>query len=736
MASQELFVSQQMDAQPSGHFRRFDAFVPEHQQYSCWRRFFSLHAVPEDPGVWTALDHEKRQRVRMVIAFMLHNCNNETSYEAIIDCGLQGVWQSVMSELPVYNSNPDVRAQHGRYGELFRKMQTGCLQALWPDISQWLTDFWLADDILNPVRRRSELQLPTPLIWESLKQFNNVVYGELFRSLFVHDGIFITDAIAQVFYYFGECPVQPGVNRWWKYNIKLQDPPHVFERLRSLFHELLVLQLRDWRFAEQSSEDDTSATARALTKSRLTLLDRVISKMSVEFTTTATKSIMLNEKFIDMPRCSQFDKDGTLLPFNNGFVKIYPFVSSEFPLMAYAHNVYITDSVGYDFRMPTNAEIERCNAFLKVLFPIEDEARCFLQHLAYALIKGRVKKVFMEIFGFRNTGKSTLMRLVLAAFGNRAVRGQANLLSTPLKPDGATPGIVALSDKCLAVWSENTEVLDPAIVKMLIGEPGASQRTLFRDLQDVKLSVLPIFLTNKRATYTTPTEDIVPKHRVFTLFTILCNTEAEAAALRRQQQAYEHEGGTVIRRYGVIDPTMNTDEFAEELRYAFLWSALSVMPISMESIHVPDSIRLANKDMIDDNQFIVFIKSMLTPVDTSHKAHAFVSLSALLKKAKADKESMDDLPIAQRSKFLSVKVLAKHLLDFDEFKFCTFTDARNSPQVACRHCYPRLAHNKPSRATYYLLGYLLNGGGEEERDTFPPPSALGGGGEGHSRGME
>jgi phage/plasmid-associated DNA primase len=87
-----------------------------------------------------------------------------------------------------------------------------------------------------------------------------------------------------------------------------------------------------------------------------------------------------------------FDDKWWLLGFNN---VVYDMKEQKF--RNYDYSDYVATTTGYDWREPTEEELNTVNELINLIFPIEDERNLYLQILATGL-DGRCLEKFIILF--------------------------------------------------------------------------------------------------------------------------------------------------------------------------------------------------------------------------------------------------------------------------------------------------------------------------------------------------
>ena len=166
-----------------------------------------------------------------------------------------------------------------------------------------------------------------------------------------------------------------------------------------------------------------------------------------------------------------FDEKWWLFGFNN---KVYDMKECDF--REYKPEDYITITTGYDYREPTEDEIEFVNKLLKQIMPIEAERETFLDILATG-IDGRCPEKFIVYNGGGGNGKGVIDDLMLKMSGNYGMLGNNNLLFENSKM-GSNPEKANMHKKRYVVFREPSanKKFENSTVKELTGGGNFSAR--------------------------------------------------------------------------------------------------------------------------------------------------------------------------------------------------------------------------------------------------------------------
>jgi len=159
-----------------------------------------------------------------------------------------------------------------------------------------------------------------------------------------------------------------------------------------------------------------------------------------------------------------FDDKWWLVGFNN---TVYDLKECKF--REYEPEDYITITTGYDWREPTDCEIDTVNNLINQIMPIEAERELFLQILASGL-DGRCYENFIVFNGGGGNGKGLINDLMLCCIGNYGMIGNNNLLFEASKM-GSNPEKANMHKKRYVVFREPPEnkKFENSVIKEITG---------------------------------------------------------------------------------------------------------------------------------------------------------------------------------------------------------------------------------------------------------------------------
>jgi phage/plasmid-associated DNA primase len=189
----------------------------------------------------------------------------------------------------------------------------------------------------------------------------------------------------------------------------------------------------------------------------------------------------------------QFDNKWFLFGFNN---IVYDLQTEEF--REYKYDDYISTTCGYDWRNPTQDEIDKVNQLIISIMPIEDERNTFLQILSTAL-EGRCLEKFIIFNGSGGNGKGLINDLLLNMLGDHGMIANNSILFENNKT-GSNPEKANIHKKRYVVFREPPEKnkFENSVIKELTGGGTFSSRTLYEKSCNKELNLTMVVECNQK----------------------------------------------------------------------------------------------------------------------------------------------------------------------------------------------------------------------------------------------
>ena len=175
-------------------------------------------------------------------------------------------------------------------------------------------------------------------------------------------------------------------------------------------------------------------------------------------------------------KTTDFDKKPYLLGFNN---MIYDFRDKCFRKGNYGD--YVSMTVGYDWREPTDEELSGVANVIKKIFPIEEERECALRIMATGLTGYNLQQ-FTTFYGTGRNGKGVINRLMFNLLGKDFSYNANSAILSEKQKTGGCPELSNMSKKRYIVFKEpdSRQHINNTIMKSLTGGDTVSARALYQ----------------------------------------------------------------------------------------------------------------------------------------------------------------------------------------------------------------------------------------------------------------
>lgn len=280
-------------------------------------------------------------------------------------------------------------------------------------------------------------------------------------------------------------------------------------------------------------------------------------------------------KEINLKNDIKFDSKWHLFGFNN---IVYDLEKGEF--REYEYSDYISTTTGYDWKEPSNDEIELINKLLKQIMPNDDERELYLQILSTTM-SGKCVEKFIIMNGKGGNGKGMIDDLLLDALGNYGMIGNNSILFETNKT-GSNPEKSNMHKKRLVIFREPPEhkKFENSVIKELTGGGTFSARGHHETNTVKELNLTMILEANKRPLFAEePTE--ADARRIIDIYFGTKYTSDEEL-VDEQNNIY------------LANEYYKTDEFKKKYRYALLKILMNVYKRYKDSNYIfkiPKSIK-------------------------------------------------------------------------------------------------------------------------------------------------
>jgi phage/plasmid-associated DNA primase len=205
------------------------------------------------------------------------------------------------------------------------------------------------------------------------------------------------------------------------------------------------------------------------------------------------KDVVESYKEVGTDENLKFDDKWFLFGFNN---IVYDLEEEQF--RDYNYDDYVSTTVGYDWREPTQEELDTMNKLINQIMPNKEERDLYLQILCTCL-DGRCLEKFIIFNGSGGNGKGMMNDLLLIALGNYGMTGNNAILFESSK-SGSNPEKAHIHKKRLVIFREPTEKnkFENSVIKELTGGGNFSARKNHENDIKKELNLTMIIECNKK----------------------------------------------------------------------------------------------------------------------------------------------------------------------------------------------------------------------------------------------
>ena len=308
----------------------------------------------------------------------------------------------------------------------------------------------------------------------------------------------------------------------------------------------------------------------------------------------------------------QFDKNPYLLPFNNTCydLKTHNWVGTR-------RENYILETTGYNWVMPTEAQIKKISKLIDEIFPDPEIKQEYTHYLATGLYGIPIEK-FIFASGGGGNGKGVINELQLEVLGNFGYSANNAVLLNPLK-DGGNPAIANMSGKRFINYREPDEKksLNLSAIKELTGGKGICARKLYSNEDTVELVGTHVLELNKKCPMIGDLGDSIMRRLRDIPFVSTYTTDVEL--LKRKKE---------LNNIFKANPYYKTIEFQNDFKYALFiyliryckkWEQTNTGYNVCSRLFVAPKITDRTKHYIEDNDNIFMVLKQHYIKDMSNK---------------------------------------------------------------------------------------------------------------------
>jgi hypothetical protein len=275
----------------------------------------------------------------------------------------------------------------------------------------------------------------------------------------------------------------------------------------------------------------------------------------------------------------KYDDKWWLIGFNN---MVYDL--KEATMREYKYDDYVSITVGYDWREPTENELKTMNMLINQIMPIDSERKLYQQILCTSL-DGRCLEKFIIFNGSGGNGKGMINDILLRALGNYAMISNNAILFETNK-SGSNPEKANIHKKRLVIFREPSEKnkFENSVVKELTGGGTFSARGHHESTTKKELNLTMIVECNNRPLFSEePKQSEI--RRMIDLFFATSYTE-DKSMVDEKKNIY------------LANTYYKQNEFQEQHKYALLKILMDEHKNYLSSgsvFNIPDSVKNRTK---------------------------------------------------------------------------------------------------------------------------------------------
>jgi len=279
--------------------------------------------------------------------------------------------------------------------------------------------------------------------------------------------------------------------------------------------------------------------------------NKMINQIKKLKTAKYKQEMVSTYKEINLKTEIKFDNKWYLFGFNN---KVYDLEKGEF--RNYDFDDYISITTGYDWKEPTDDEIELINLLIKQIMPKEEERKLYLQILATTM-SGKCIEKFFIFNGKGGNGKGMIDDLLLNGLGNYGMIGNNSILFETNKT-GSNPEKSNMHKKRCVILREPPEnkKFENSIIKELTGGGSFSARGHHETNTVKELNLTMILEANKRPLFSEEPTEADSRRIIDIYFGTKYTTETEL--VNEENNIY------------IANEYYKTDVFKDKYKYALL----------------------------------------------------------------------------------------------------------------------------------------------------------------------
>ena len=307
------------------------------------------------------------------------------------------------------------------------------------------------------------------------------------------------------------------------------------------------------------------------------------SKLEKLKSTSLKENLVKTYKEYGVNNSVRFDDKYWLFGFSNC---VYDLKIGEF--RDYQKDDYISLTTNYDWREPTEEELNTVNDLINKIMPIEEERKLYLSILATTL-EGRCLEKFIIFNGAGGNGKGAIDDILLIALGDDYALGGNNAIFFERSKTGSNPEKANINKKRLLLVREPSEKqkFENSVVKELTGGGVFSARTHQEKDTKKHLYCTVIVECNKKPLFAEE-----PTEVVFTL-----SLDLLFRASFKEDESLWDDSKYIFK----ANPYIKTSEFQHKHKYALLKILMDTYKehqINNYVLTIPESVRKRTNEYI------------------------------------------------------------------------------------------------------------------------------------------
>jgi phage/plasmid-associated DNA primase len=313
--------------------------------------------------------------------------------------------------------------------------------------------------------------------------------NKMFYEIYKEDFVYVEDDKMKYHYHYN------GV--LWKHGKYAIEKAFTSKSFMSYFLKFAAQQ--NYKFANTEIEEEGQRYLTLGKKAQDLAIDISKSKRVTEFLGGIPKYFHKDDII--------FEQNPNIFCFKNA---VYDLDQMKF-ITTPVRDDYMTLSTGYDYRCPTQKEMDTLKDMFEKIFPDKGVRKLYLTILATQLYGATLEKFVMANGKGRN-GKGFTNELMIHMLGDYGIEGKNACLIDPIKM-GGTPELSMLDNKRGVIFREPSTgfTINSSTVKELTGGSNLAVRALYSNNCKIALKATIILECNKRPNFSDDVDDAMLK---------------------------------------------------------------------------------------------------------------------------------------------------------------------------------------------------------------------------------